>query len=378
MASPGESSDALRVTPTKLPPNPTSVEPVSNVLEKIQEEEEDMVEKSTVVEEEDEEEQQQQFESTEVEEQDDKFKLGRDYYGQGFSKYHNTKDTHVLFLGPCQSPHYRWPLHLKDHFFKWVDKEGAKPTKIVWVRTNMDVKMLLIAQGVASFIRQRQKVQIDVDAVKVSLAGENVKEDYLWTKPAGSLFLLHEEELTEELREHSGKLWECKNCGLSKNQRSDVMQKKKKCRHTTFWFEGCHSGNSMGKIWSGRDTKPQFCPKGHFGPDEPIPDAGPAEVPTSSSPAGAASPSSSPAKKKRSPKKRALKQPPAASKALSPPKSPSTSRAVPSPPSSAQEQQQQQASISITMLIIIIIIFSLSVKRARLRLALLTQCQNIF
>ena len=60
MASPGESSNALRVTPTKLPPNPTSVEPVSNVLEEIQEEEEDMVEKSTVVEEEDEEEQQQQ------------------------------------------------------------------------------------------------------------------------------------------------------------------------------------------------------------------------------------------------------------------------------------------------------------------------------
>ena len=40
MASPGESSNALRVTPTKLPPNPTSVEPVSNVLEEIQEEEE--------------------------------------------------------------------------------------------------------------------------------------------------------------------------------------------------------------------------------------------------------------------------------------------------------------------------------------------------
>ena len=50
-------------------------------------------------------------------------------------------------------------MKLRDYYFKLVDKEGAKSTTIVWLRTSMEAKISVVAPAVAGFIRIEQEVQ---------------------------------------------------------------------------------------------------------------------------------------------------------------------------------------------------------------------------
>ena len=245
-------------------------------------------------------------EDEDEEEMDEKlFNPKRDMFKVGFNKNFSKSTPNVLFFGPRQDPPYRWSTKLHNTFWKLVDKEGSEDTMIVWVRSAINAKISLVAKQVASFIRIEQKVTglpLDLGVLHVSLGGDNVKQSCLWDHPGGSTFLLHEDELTGDLKEHRGHLWQCKSCGLSKAQRSDVMQnKKRKCRHALFYFEGCHSGNSMGKGNTGRELRPAFCPKGHFGQDEPapVPTSNSCPSPTAAQPPAAASTCSPPPRKKQ-------------------------------------------------------------------------------
>ena len=87
--------------------------------------------------------------------------------------------THDLFLQTTQEPHYRWPVKMHDYFFKLVDKEELQPTKIVWLRPNMDAKISIAAHCMLELIFKKQKVQVEKGAVTVTLARADVKDDNL-------------------------------------------------------------------------------------------------------------------------------------------------------------------------------------------------------
>merc|ERR1712130_552394 len=187
-----------------------------------------------------------------------KFDPDRDFFGEGTG-------TNVLFLGPHQEPYYRWPMEMRDAFFIVV--KGHQVSEAVRLRTSIDAKIGTAGRGVADFVRQKHQIPVDPMWIKVSLGGEDVTDHFLWGKEPAALFLIHEEELSEDLRLHKGKLWQCKECGAHSRRRADVKHKGK-CKKTRFLFE--HSKKKIGHEDS-KGSRPQCCPKGHYGPQEIIP-----------------------------------------------------------------------------------------------------------
>ena len=187
-----------------------------------------------------------------------KFDPDRDFFAEGTG-------TNVLFLGPHQEPYYRWPMEMRDAFFIVV--KGHQVSEAVRLRTSIDAKIGTAGRGVADFVRQKHQIPVDPKWIKVSLGGEDVTDHFLWGKEPAALFLIHEEELSEDLRLHRGKLWQCKECGAHSRRRADVKHKGK-CKKTRFLFE--HSKKKIGHEDS-KGSRPQCCPKGHYGPQEIIP-----------------------------------------------------------------------------------------------------------
>ena len=153
---------------------------------------------------------------------------------------------------------------LIDYFFKFDDDKS----EAVMVRTNIDARVGDIARGVGEYVKKEQGIEFHLEALKVTLAGEEVKDDFLWQKVPGSLFILHVKELSEKASQHKGKLWQCIPCDRDSRRRADVKHKGK-CKGQ-YLFE--HKRKKLGhEAARSKMQRPQYCPMGHFCEDEPIP-----------------------------------------------------------------------------------------------------------
>ena len=199
------------------------------------------------------------------------FQMGYDFFGEGSAK-------NVIFMGPRQDPPYRWPVEMeRDYYFKYIeDEDNEDNSKTIWVRSNINARISHVARAVAHYIEEKQGFQNAASEIKiVTFAGQECPSDSLWDKPDKSLFLLSKGPLSEELLEHKGYLWQCKNtkCGNASTVRQTILNKKGKgsCRHSSFWFEKQHGGKKYGHHQKANDSivRPTHCPNGHLGTDEP-------------------------------------------------------------------------------------------------------------
>ena len=200
------------------------------------------------------------------------FQVGYDFIGEGSAK-------NVIFMGPRQDPPYRWPVEMeRDYYFKYTEDES----KTIWVRSNINARISHVATAVAHYIEEKQGFQDAANKIKtVTFAGQECSSDSLWDKPDRSLFLLSKGLLPEEFQGHQGKLWQCKNmnCSRSANTQKNVLSKKGKCKHASFWFEVDHNGTNLGDHNKAK-VRPTHCPDSHLGPDEPAIASKPMHGPT--------------------------------------------------------------------------------------------------
>ena len=204
------------------------------------------------------------------------FKKMYDFMGEGSAQ-------NVLFMGPKQDLPYRWPVEMKrDYYFKYIEDKS----QTIWVRSNINARISDVAYFVAMYIEKRQGFQGAASEIKkVTFAGQDCPSDSLWDKPDRSLFLLSRGPLPEQLQEHQGFLWQCKNmnCSRSGTRRKDVIQKKGRgkhgCKHARFWFEDDHMGKAFGDPNKAK-VRPTHCPDGHLGQEEPAVASKPTHGPT--------------------------------------------------------------------------------------------------
>ena len=65
---------------------------------------------------------------------------------------------------------------MTDFFFKFDDEKS----ETVMVRTNMDARVGDVVRGVGDYMQKKQGIELNLEAVKVTVAGEDVKNNFLW------------------------------------------------------------------------------------------------------------------------------------------------------------------------------------------------------
>ena len=131
----------------------------------------------------------------------------------------------------------------------WVAKDllnsfwlaPGENNKTVMIRANSANSFGNILEFMLKFMR------LDFSEPILTLAGEVVSpEDGLSDKEKNCLFLIHDKVVPEQLRKHSGKLWECSVCGKSATKKEHFKDNRapKKCvkgHNHKFLFEEAHN-----------------------------------------------------------------------------------------------------------------------------------------
>jgi hypothetical protein len=167
----------------------------------------------------------------------------------------------VNFLGLSGNTHWDEKL-LKNSFFL---AEGTKP---VCLRSAVSIPM----EEVFPYIYT--KMGLNMTAPILSFEGQVVDlQDAFSAYPHGATFLFHDGHVPEEYRNHKGKLWECRVCGLAFAAKRSF---KKPCQrghpHKFFFYVAPKHPASIPDSWGHirgdirKSNKPWACPVRHSGP----------------------------------------------------------------------------------------------------------------
>ena len=132
----------------------------------------------------------------------------------------NVKNGHVVYMGV---KHHVW-YYKTLHTTYWL----APGYRTIMLRVNHNNSMNNVKEYMLWYMSQEMRLSM-VNPL-LTFEGRPVDRNELFEYKSGSMFLLHEQEVPEELRRHKGRLYECLKCGKACNAKKNF---EKLCNNNT-------------------------------------------------------------------------------------------------------------------------------------------------
>ena len=134
----------------------------------------------------------------------------------------------------------------------------------VMLRSNIECLLEEVCRQVREFMEKKSGITMNLPILTLK-GTQELEVDRLSDCKTGDTFLIHDQVVPEDLRDHSSFLWECAECGMCASRLNNVTRNKKcKYKGHRLLFNNILTHNSWGGNLD-RYLKPYGCPPGHTG-----------------------------------------------------------------------------------------------------------------